>query len=69
MASEEETEAFLARARAGHEYALQRWENAEQQLVLRDVYEIGDALFRQGLDGANEAAAELEAARPSLRRI
>jgi hypothetical protein len=68
MASDEDTETFLARVRAGHGYARQRWANADQQLVLRDAYELGEALFQQGLDGANAAAAGLEAARPHLVR-
>lgn len=59
---------FITRALAGFDYARDRWANADDHLVLRHAAEIGYALDEQGLDGANEKAAEIETRIPSLRR-
>jgi hypothetical protein len=61
-------EEFLKQIAPGIAYARERWEDADTQLQLSDLFDLTEAIKQQGLDGANEKAAQIEAARPYLRR-
>ncbi|MFD4957158.1 hypothetical protein [Microbacterium sp. NPDC058389] len=59
---------FARRVEAGITFAQNRWSNADDELQLHHVLELGAALNEQGVDGANEKAAEIESTHPDLKR-